>query len=104
MTTATIPTLAPSLRLPVSYEGPGGKDREEPEFIAATVAALGVKGNPVYHQSVRSSRKGLIHKYSDSALHHLAEYFQQNPDFDPYHVAKASPVKPEVLRQLRLMS
>lgn len=58
-------------------------------FIAATVAALGVKGNPVYHQSVRASRKGLVHKYSDSALNHLAEYFQQNPDFDPYHVAKA---------------
>jgi hypothetical protein len=58
-------------------------------YVAAMVAVLGIKGNAAYHQAVRASRQGVVHKYSDAAFKHLTDYLHQNPGFDPYRVAKA---------------
>jgi hypothetical protein len=68
----------------------GEKTGKNQNFIAATTAVLGMKGNPAYHQAVRASRKGVVHKYSEAAFDHLTQYFLQNPAFDPYLVAKAA--------------
>lgn len=67
----------------------GEKTGKNQNFIAATANILGMKGNPTYHQSVRASRKGVVQRYSDAALNHMKEYFEKNPDFDPFHLAKA---------------
>ena len=58
-------------------------------YVAATIAVLAMKDNPVFHQAVRASRSGVVHKYSEAALVHLKEHLQKNPEFDPYHAAKA---------------
>lgn len=65
------------------------KTAKNQSYIAATIGVLGMKGNPLFHQAVRASSKGVVHKYSDVALSHLADHFQKNPDFDPYAAAKA---------------
>lgn len=65
------------------------KTSKNQSYVAATIRVLGMKGNPLFHQAVRTSRHGVVHKYSDAALNHLLDHLQRNPDFDPYAAAKA---------------
>jgi hypothetical protein len=57
-------------------------------FAAAAVRALSLKGNPKYHQAVRSSRSGQIHRYSQSALDKIKTHLNQNVDFNPYKMLR----------------
>jgi hypothetical protein len=57
-------------------------------FVAKAVASLGLKGNPKYHQAVRSSRSGQIHRYSEAAKARLEHKLRADPDFNPYRSAQ----------------
>lgn len=54
-------------------------------FIARTIKYLGLKDNNKYHQSVRTSKKGGIQKYSLAALEKIKKTVQETPDFNPYN-------------------
>jgi hypothetical protein len=53
-------------------------------FIARTIKHFGLKGDPKYHQSVRSSKKGDIQRYSHAAFEKLKQHLDDHPDFNPY--------------------
>ena len=53
-------------------------------FMAATIAALGLKGDPTYHQPVRASQTSHIQRYSQAAYDRIAAHLRDNPEFDPY--------------------
>lgn len=53
-------------------------------FIAFATRKLGMRNNPQFHQEIRTSRKGGVQRYSDSALSHLKDYFQKNQSFNPF--------------------
>jgi hypothetical protein len=62
----------------------GQKIGKNQNFTAATTAALDLKGDPKYHQAVRTSKSGYVQRYSDAALDRIKKHLKQNPDFDPY--------------------
>ena len=53
-------------------------------FVAATVKFLGLKGNDQFHQAVRVSHSGVVHRYSQAALDRISGYVSVNPQFNPY--------------------
>ena len=53
-------------------------------FTAKALSVLGIKGNGDYHQAIRTSSKGSIQRYSQSALQKLKKHISDNPDFNPY--------------------
>lgn len=53
-------------------------------FIARAAAALGLKGNEKYHQSIRSSKSGEIHRYSQAAKTLIENKLRDDPDYNPY--------------------
>ncbi len=53
-------------------------------FVAKAFSNLGVKGNPNFHQSVRTSRSGVINRYSQKALDLLIEILRKDPNHNPY--------------------
>lgn len=57
-------------------------------FIATTIKFLGLKGNNQFHQPVRASRTGVIHRYSHAALERIDRYLRENPSFNPYAEVK----------------
>ncbi len=57
-------------------------------FVAAAVAALGLKGNPRYHQAIRASSSGSIQRYSPATLEKLRSHLRDNPEFNPYRLRK----------------
>lgn len=57
-------------------------------FISATIKFLGIKGNNQFHQPVRASRSGVIHRYSQAALQKIRAFLADNPAFDPYKELK----------------
>jgi hypothetical protein len=57
---------------------------KNPNFVATTIKFLGLKGNSQFHQAVRSSRTGVIHRYSQAALERVKSYLVENPSFNPY--------------------
>ena len=57
-------------------------------FIAATASALGLKYDKTYHQPIRASQKGYIHRYSQAAIDKISSHLQANPDFNPYNARK----------------
>jgi hypothetical protein len=53
-------------------------------FVSATIRFLAIKGNGQFHQSVRSSRESVVHRYSEAALLKIEDYLSKNPNFNPY--------------------
>ena len=55
-------------------------------FVAKAASALDLKGNEKYHQSVRSSKSGEVHRYSEAAKSKIEQKIAENPNFNPYHI------------------
>jgi hypothetical protein len=58
-------------------------------FASATIKYLGLKGDDRYHQPVRASQAGIVHRYSQAAIEKVQNYLKQNPGFNPYEKLKA---------------
>lgn len=56
-------------------------------WTAKAASVLKLKGDPKYHQQIRTSRTGYVHRYSDAALQALQARLRDDPDFDPYSAA-----------------
>jgi hypothetical protein len=63
----------------------GAKVGKNQNWTARAVAVLGMKGNPKFHQAVRSSANSVVHRYSAAAEEALRSKLAAIPDFDPYH-------------------
>ena len=53
-------------------------------FVAKCCVVMGLKGDPKYHQEVRSSKSGGIQRYSQAALQALTHKLKNDPSFNPY--------------------
>lgn len=53
-------------------------------FVAYTIKRLGLKGDSKYHQSIRSSKRNDIQRYSQATLERIQYHLAENPDFNPY--------------------
>lgn len=53
-------------------------------FVAKAMNVLGLKGDRKFHQEIRSSKSGSIHRYSSAALEKLRKKLNEDPDFNPY--------------------
>jgi enoyl-[acyl-carrier-protein] reductase (NADH) len=62
----------------------GDKLGKNSNFISATIKFLAIKGNSQFHQSVRASKRSVVHRYSEAALDKIQDYLSQNPNFNPY--------------------
>ena len=54
-------------------------------FVAKAAVVLGLKGNERFHQTIRSSKSGEIHRYSEAAKSRLQQKLAEDPAFNPYH-------------------
>lgn len=52
-------------------------------WTAKAAAVLGFKGDPKYHQAIRTSQSGSVHRYSQAALDALRSHLDANPGFNP---------------------
>ncbi len=52
-------------------------------FTYRMVKDLNIKGNPAYHQRIRSGKKTFVHKYSDACINYLKQYLEENPTYTP---------------------
>lgn len=55
-------------------------------FVAKAISVLDLKENPKYHQSIRSSKSGEIHRYSNATLELLKQKLRDEPSFNPYRI------------------
>jgi hypothetical protein len=53
-------------------------------FVAKAASTLGLKGDEKYHQSVRSSKSGEVHRYSETAKTKIEQKIAEDPEFNPY--------------------
>lgn len=53
-------------------------------FAAKAISVLGLKGNEKYHQEIRSSKSGVIHRYSEAAKARIESKIAEDPEFNPY--------------------
>jgi hypothetical protein len=53
-------------------------------WAAKAATVLGLKGDPKYHQAIRTSRSGSVHRYSEAALHKMQSHLTTTPGFNPY--------------------
>lgn len=58
-----------------------GKGRN---WTAKACAVMNLKGDPRYHQPVRSGKTTVTHRYSQAALDTLKKKVQEDPGFNPY--------------------
>jgi hypothetical protein len=52
-------------------------------FVARAAQHLNLKGNPKYHQSIRSSKSGSIQRYSEAAKQLLIQKIANEPEYRP---------------------
>jgi hypothetical protein len=53
-------------------------------FVAKAMDVLKLRGDPKFHQAVRSSKTSYIHRYSDAAKSRLEQKLRDEPEFSPY--------------------
>lgn len=53
-------------------------------WTAKALAVLKLKGDPKYHQPIRTSKSSHVQRYSDAALQKLQSHIAENPTFNPY--------------------
>jgi len=58
-------------------------------FVAHMTKCLGLKGDPRYHQSIRSSKKNNLQRYSQAALDRMQQHLANDPGFNPYKPLKS---------------
>jgi len=56
-------------------------------IVAKAIAVQNLKGNPEFHQSVRSSKSGKINRYTEKAFQYLQGLFR-NKTYNPYRMNK----------------
>lgn len=56
------------------------------QYVSKTISNLDIKGNPLYHQQIRSGSRSLVHKYSDQCLNYLNNFYEENPTYNPFSV------------------
>ena len=56
-------------------------------YVAKAASTLGLKGDEKYHQSVRSSKSGEIHRYSEATKSKMEQKIAEDPNFNPYRIA-----------------
>jgi len=66
----------------------GEKIDKNQNFTAAAATALGLKGDPRYHQAVRVSTSSFVQRYSQAAVEKVVTHLKENPDFNPYRWRK----------------
>ena len=52
-------------------------------FVTCAVKDLDFKGNPLYHQSIKTSKSSAVQRYSESAKNVLQETLSDDPSYDP---------------------
>lgn len=52
-------------------------------FAQRMIKDLSIKGNPAYHQRIRSGKKSFVHKYSDTCINYLKQHLAENPAYIP---------------------
>lgn len=57
-------------------------------YTAKAISVLGLKGNEKFHQEIRSSKSGVIHRYSEPARTKIEQKIAEDPDFNPYKYKK----------------
>lgn len=55
-------------------------------YTAKAISALNMKGNDIFHQEIRSSRAGVVNRYSEAAKNKIETKIAEDPDFNPYNV------------------
>lgn len=60
------------------------EDGKNTNFIAKTISKKGMRGDPRFHQSIRSSKATTIQRYSVAALNKIREILRLDPSFNPY--------------------
>ena len=58
-------------------------------FVAYTIKYLDLKSKSKYHQSIRSSKKSEIQRYSKAALDKIKQHIKSHPNFNPYKACKS---------------
>ena len=58
-----------------------GRDQN---WTARAAADLHLKGDPKFHQEIRTSTKSSVQRYSQAAVDRLVAHVVANPDFSPY--------------------
>lgn len=53
-------------------------------FTAKSAQVLGLKGDAKYHQAIRSSKSGEVHRYSEAAKQLLLKKLADEPEYSPY--------------------
>lgn len=53
-------------------------------WTARAAQVLGLKGDPKYHQPIRTSQSGSVHRYSNAAVERIRAELKDNPPFNPY--------------------
>ena len=64
-----------------------GRIGKTQNWTARALSVLELKGNAKYHQAVRASATGRIHRYSQNALDSLNQKLAADPTFNPYGLA-----------------
>lgn len=86
----SLPVLVKKTELEVDYpyltKELGQAVGKNPDWTARACKLLSFKGNPTFHQSVRTSKSSEVHRYSESALQALREKLAKEPGFNPYVV------------------
>lgn len=62
----------------------GDQVGQNQNWAAKTAAVLNLKGDPSYHQEIRTSRSGSVQRYSQAAVEYVRSHLAANPDFSPY--------------------
>lgn len=53
-------------------------------WVAKAAQHLGLKGDDRYHQEIRTSKSGSVHRYSCVAVQRLKQHLAEEPDFHPF--------------------
>jgi hypothetical protein len=53
-------------------------------WTAKAATVLGLRNDPQFHQEIRVSRSGSVHRYSQAAVDKIRNHLEANPEFNPY--------------------
>lgn len=63
----------------------GDRVKKSLHWMKGVISFFRFKGDPRYHQGVRSSKTTVVHRYSESALQIILQKLSKEPDFNPHH-------------------
>ncbi len=62
----------------------GERVNRNQNWAAKAAKVLELKGDPKYHQEIRTSRSGSVQRYSQAAVERVRSHLEKHPDFNPY--------------------